>query len=337
MARTADKLIPPGLAYIAENIHKSDNILGLPRQAKSKWAEGIEFSKDRSTIFFAGCGYQYSAMLEPLVNVIGTADKMAVNPDLPVHLANLPKKLGMDVAGIFSKTVAGDKGGESAVLRDAVKVLKALGLDIGYLGEHEPCCGAPLYHIGVRNKFSAHAGKSHHAFKEAGVKRIISIVPSCTYALKTLYSRSGVEHDIEVLHFTEVAADKVKSLKLKYPDRVKVAYHDPCQLGRYMGLIEQPRTILKSIENIELVETAWTSGEWATCCGGGGGFEVVFPDISRKLAAGRVAELAETGANIIATQCPGCLMQLKSGLKDLKNDKIEVIDLATLMARSLPG
>ena len=130
-----------------------------------------------------------------------------------------------------------------------------------------------------------------------------------------------------------LVAEKMGNAKFKYPRQVKVAYHDPCQLGRYMGLIEQPRTVLRAVENVELVEPEWTSGEWSTCCGGGGGFEVVFPDMSRTLAVNRVAELAETGADIIATQCPGCLMQLKGGLKDLKKDAIEVVDLASLLAQ----
>jgi len=86
---------------------------------------------------------------------------------------------------------------------------------------------------------------------------------------------------------------------------------------------------------VELVEPEWTAGEWSTCCGGGGGFEVVFPDMSQTLAEGRVRELLATGADVVATQCPGCLMQLKSGLKALKKDKTEVLDLATLLARSM--
>ncbi|MCX5993120.1 MAG: (Fe-S)-binding protein, partial [Chloroflexi bacterium] len=121
------------------------------------------------------------------------------------------------------------------------------------------------------------------------------------------------------------------------PGNIRVAYHDPCQLGRYMGLIDQPRQVMRAIENVELAEPEWTSGEWSTCCGGGGGFEVVFPGMSQTLAEGRVRELLDTGADIVATHCPGCLMQLKSGLKALKKDKIEVIDLATLLARSLTG
>jgi heterodisulfide reductase subunit D len=190
--------------------------------------------------------------------------------------------------------------------------------------------------MGLRNEFSANAEKAYHKLKSSGVRKIIGIVPSCTHALRNVFPKVVPGFDIEVRHFIEVVADKMQQGKFKYPKNVKVTYHDPCQLGRYMDLIKQPRHVLRSIENIELVEPEWTSGEWSTCCGGGGGFEVVFPDMSQTLATNRVKELAETGADIIATHCPGCIMQLRSGLKQLKKSNIEVIDLATLIARSLP-
>jgi Fe-S oxidoreductase len=335
MSKKRPAFIPPGLTYIADNINSKDNILGLPAIDKAKWASGLTFAHDRSTVFFAGCGYQYSAMLEPLVKLVRSADKMSVNPDLPVVLAGIPKKLGVDAARLFTTAMARKDSNDDGVLRDAVAVLKAIGMEIGYLGKDEPCCGAPLYHTGLQKEFSEAAHHAYKKFKSHGVKRVISLVPSCTYALRNLSAKFVPDHDIEVRHFIEVVDENVGKLKLRYPHKVKVTYHDPCQLGRYMGLTEQPRRVLKAIENIELVEPQWTSGEWSTCCGGGGGFEVVFPDMSLTLATNRVSELAATGAGIIATHCPGCLMQLKSGLKALKNDKIEVLDLATLISRSL--
>jgi len=335
MKKNERNLVPPGLSYIADNIGSRDNILGLPLEARAKWAEGLEFTTDRSTVFFAGCGYQYSSMLEPLVTLVRTADRMSIDPDLPVVLAGIPKKMGVDVVGIYTKVLARGDGGDSGVLRDAVRVLKYLDIEVGYLGVEEPCCGAPLYHMGLRREFTANAGKAVARFRAHGVRKIISIVPSCTHALRTLFTAAVPGYDIEVRHFIEEVADKIRPGQFRYSHNVKVAYHDPCQLGRHMGLIDQPRLVLRAVENLELAEPEWTSGEWSTCCGGGGGFEVVFPDMSQTLAEGRIRELADTGADIIATQCPGCLMQLKSGLKALKKDKIEVVDLATLLARSM--
>ncbi len=76
-------------------------------------------------------------------------------------------------------------------------------------------------------------------------------------------------------------------------------------------------------------------GEWATCCGGGGGFEAVFPELSQILAVNRAKELVDTGAEIIVTHCPGCIMQLKTGLKELKVNNVEVLDLAQVVAMAM--
>ena len=337
MNKKKPALIPAGLTYIADNINTKGNILGLSSADKAAWASGIEFKEGGPTAFFAGCGYQYSAMLEPLVNLVRSADRVALDPDLPVVLAGIPRKLGIDVAKVFGAALSDRKNSDENVLRDAVAVLKAAGIELSYLGKEEPCCGAPLYQAGLQREYGEVAGRAYRVFKMQGIKRVIGIVPSCTYALRNLSARFIDGYDIEAKHFIEVVDENLGRLNLKYPYRVKVAYHDPCQLGRYMGILEQPRHVLKSIQNIELVEPEWTAGEWSTCCGGGGGFEVVFPSLSLTLATNRARELVETGAEIIVTHCPGCLMQLKSGVKALKNARVEVLDLATLIARSLPG
>jgi Fe-S oxidoreductase len=142
-------------------------------------------------------------------------------------------------------------------------------------------------------------------------------------------------YDLEVHHFLEIIAGKISLFRLKYPRKVRVTYHDPCQLVRYMNLVEEPRRILKAIEGIELVETGWTRGEWATCCGGGGGFETVFPELSQVLAVNRVTELMETKPDIIVTHCPGCIMQLKDGLRQLKIEGVEVLDLSEIVAAAM--
>jgi Fe-S oxidoreductase len=86
---------------------------------------------------------------------------------------------------------------------------------------------------------------------------------------------------------------------------------------------------------VELVETDWTCGKWSTCCGGGGGFETVFPELSGVLAVNRVTELMATRPDIIVTHCPGCIMQLKDGLKQLKIGGVEVLDLSEIVATAM--
>jgi dimethylglycine catabolism B len=327
-------LVPPGLAYLADNINTKHNLLGAGKGAGSKWAKDLKLPREAATVFFAGCGYQYSNDLESLMSLMRRMDKGGVS-DIAMGVAGFNKKLGIDAAGIYRKVMGGRGEDGGAILRDAVKVLQKLGVAPGYLGDDEPCCGGILHYMGLQDDFARHAGEVHARLRESKVTRIVGIVPSCTFTLKELLPKAVPGTAIEVKHFSEVVAEKVPSLGLRFPKQVKVTYHDPCQLARYMGIVEEPRTILKSIQGIDLVEPEWTKREWATCCGGGGGFEAVFPEMSQILAVNRARELVETGAEIIVTHCPGCVMQLETGLKELKADKVEVLDLAQVVAMAM--
>ena len=331
------ELIPPGLTYLADNITSKDNILGASKETGAKWAKDISFPEETETVLFAGCGYQYASELESLMSLIRKIDKSAIGTELTMSLASFQKKLGIDASGIYRKVMSRGSDADAQPLRDAVKVLSNLGVKVGYLAQDEPCCGGLLYYIGLQNEFAKHAQQVHDRLKSKGVKRVIGIVPSCTNTLRNLIPNSVDGYDLEVKHFCEVVSENISSLELRFPKEVKVTYHDPCQLVRYLGLVEEPRQILRAIKNIELVEPEWTKGEWATCCGGGGGFEAVFPELSQILAVNRARELVETGAEIIVTHCPGCIMQLKTGLKEIKASGMEVVDLAQIVAMAMEG
>ncbi len=328
-------MIPPGLTYLADNITSKDNILGASKETGARWAKDLELPKESESIFFAGCGYQFANELGSLMSLIRGIDRSAVGTELVMRLASFQKKLGVDAAGIYRKVLVKGSNPGAQPLRDAVKVLNNLGIKFGYLADDEPCCGGLLHYIGLQKEFVKHAEEVYNRLKSRGVKRIIGLVPSCTYTLRNLILSSVDGGDLEVKHFCEVVSENISSLELRFPREVKVTYHDPCQMVRYLGLVEEPRQILRAIKGIELVEPDWTKGEWATCCGGGAGFEAVFPELSQILAVNRVKELVETGAEIIVTHCPGCIMQLKSGLKELKTKGVEVLDLAQIVAMSM--
>ncbi|MFC2122636.1 (Fe-S)-binding protein [Bacteroidota bacterium] len=331
------QLVPPGLTYLAGNITGKDNLLGASKADGAKWAKDLNLPKEAETVFFAGCGYQYAGELETMMSMIRKMDKSAVGSDLAMNLAGFQKKLGVDATGILRKVMSKSGDAQANPLRDAVKVLNKLGIEFGYLAEDEPCCGGLLHYIGMQKDFASHAQEVYSKLKSKGVKRIISIIPSCTYTLRELIPNVVDGFDIEVKHFTEVVAENISSQKMRFPRNVKVTYHDPCQLVRYLGIVEEPRKILNAIEGIELIEPDWTKAEWATCCGGGGGFEAVFPELSEILAVNRTTELVGTGAEIIVTNCPGCIMQLETGLKELKKSDVEVLDLVQVVAQAVEG
>jgi Fe-S oxidoreductase len=327
--------IPPGLLYIADNIKTKHSILGTSGERKAEWAKNLNLPKQSETIFFAGCGYQDTAGLESLMSLIRKMDKSLLGSELPMTLAGIQRKSGLDIASLYSKLAVKNKHAEGEVLIDAVKVLRNLGIDFGYLGDEEPCCGGLLHYAGMEQDFINNSHRLYDTLKSLGVKRIISIVPSCTYTLKNLITQHIRSSKIEVLHFSEAVLKNIQSITLQFPRKVKVTYHDPCQLSRYLQLIDEPRQIINAIKNVEFVETNWTNREWSTCCGGGSGFEVVFPELSEILAVNRARELCDTGAEIIVTNCPGCLMQIKHGLKQLKNDIVQVLDLAQIISMSM--
>jgi Fe-S oxidoreductase len=329
------ELIPPGLIYLAENIASKQNILGVSKEQSARWAEGLNLPRKSETVFFAGCGYQFSSQLEALMSLIRQIDKSVIGAELPIRFANFQKKLGLNLPEIYSRVLARGVDTEAQPLEAAVKVLRNFGLQFGYLADDEPCCGAALYNAGLHKEFAQNARQAYQKLKSFGVRRIIGIVPYCTHALLKLFPRYVDGFDLEVKHFLEVVAENVSSRELRFPRKVRVTYHDPCQLVRYLRLVEEPRQILKSIKGIELVETDWTKREWATCCGGGGGFETIFPELSQLLAVNRTRELLETEAEIIVTHCPGCVMQLKDGLKELKVKGVEVLDLSQVVAMAM--
>jgi len=335
MSKTSKDLIPPGLSYLADNIMSKHNILGASKSSRASWAKGLSFSSRHHTIFFAGCGYQYSSQLESLSSLMRRMDNSPIGAELPISLASLPRKVGVDLSWAYQKVLARGSHSDGQPLRDAVKVLSSLGLEFGYLGDGEPCCGGNLWYIGMQDEFASNARNLDAQLKSLGVKHIVGMVPSCTYTLRTLVPECVSGYDIEVKHFVEVVAENLGSRELHFPREVRATYHDPCQLARYLGLVEEPRRLLRLVRGIDLVEVDWTSGEWATCCGGGGGFEAVFPELSLIVAINRVKELLETDPQMIVTHCPGCVMQLEAGLAAIGRTDVEVLDLAQVLALAM--
>jgi dimethylglycine catabolism B len=327
-------LVPPGLTYLADNIISKQNILGVSSLQRARWARSLDLPPTAETVFFAGCGYQFSGKLEALASLARRIDKSVIGADLPLRFTRLQKKLGLNLPGIYAGIVSHDAE-EAEPLEAAVRVLRRLGIQPGYLAEEEPCCGAALFQAGLQDEFAVNAARAFQKLKSSGVRSIIGIVPYCTHALKRLFPRFIDGYDLDVRHFVEVVAARIPSLNLRFPRKVKVTYHDPCQLVRFLKIVEEPRRILNAIGNITLVEPDWTNREFSTCCGGGGGFEAVFPELSQMLAANRAKELAQTGAEIIVTHCPGCIIQLKDGLRQLGIQGVAVMDLSQIIAAAM--
>ena len=334
MPKQKQRLVPEGLLLFRENILTKGNIFGA--NSKSRWATGLDLSSQGETIFFAGCGYQFLGEAEAILSAVRALDKRNLPWERTFGMTQFLNKQGINLGDLYGKIIRRFRREDNPLL-SAVEVLQRMGIDVGYLAEEEPCCAAPLYYAGFQEEFAAQAEKTQAILKERGITKIIGMVPSCTFALRTLFPRGSKGSPMEVSHFLEIVWEEIKKGKrFRLPREVVVTYHDPCILSRYLGLTEEPRQILRAIEGVVFNDVERCKEEWSTCCGGGGGFEVIFPEISHIIAANRVQELLKTGASIIVTSCPGCLIQLREGVKKLKAKEVKVMDMAQLLRSALP-
>ncbi len=116
----------------------------------------------------------------------------------------------------------------------------------------------------------------------------------------------------------------------KAQKRTKVTYHDPCHL-RTRGITKEPRQILKALPQVEFVEME-SAG---TCCGLGGTYSVYHYDTSKQIGAKKAAHIAASGAELVATDCPGCIMQLQDSINHA-GGRQRAIHILELLAEALP-
>jgi Fe-S oxidoreductase len=328
-----EQLVPEGLLLFRDNILTTGDIFGT--NSKARWATGLHLPSHEGTAFFAGCGYQFLKEAETALSAVRALDKRGLPWERTLGMTQFLNKRGINLGDLYGKVIRRFRRTENPLL-SAVEVLQGMDIDFGYLAEEEPCCAAPLYYAGFQEEFAARAASTQRTLHKRGIKKLISMVPSCTYALQKLFPRFLKGWEVEVSHFMEVVWEAIKKgRRFHLSHEVRVTYHDPCVLSRFLGLTEEPRQILRSIEGVEFADVERNKKEWSTCCGGGGGFEVIFPEISHTLAANRVRELLETSASIIVTSCPGCLIQLREGVKKLKARGVKVMDMAQLLCMAM--
>ncbi|MBN3037394.1 MAG: hypothetical protein JW834_03030 [Candidatus Diapherotrites archaeon] len=199
--------------------------------------------------------------------------------------------------GCLTKYVAKDLSDNYRTL------LSEAGIDFIELKDLEVCCGSPILNAGFPDDAKRLAEKNFKQFRDHGVKRIIANCPGCYYFLKHEYPKMLPQWDIRVDFVTDV-------LKTRSGAKSgKVTFHDPCHLGRYAGVYDSPRQVLKS-SGYEVVEMEHCR-EDARCCGAGGGVKAGNPILADAVAKDRVEEARRTGAESLVTVCPMCYLHLK--------------------------
>lgn len=222
-----------------------------------------------------------------------------------------------------------------------VRLLTGLGYSV-ILPRDQGCCGMPALSSGNGPLLDRLAAANVNAFQTHPVKAIITACASCSGALHGHYAGlypgfgdfARAVTDIHVFLAREGIVDRLAALP-KAAHRLRVTYHDPCHL-RTQGITREPRDLLHALPQVDFVEMEGA----ALCCGLGGSFAVAQPELSRRIAERKAAGLAASGAELVASSCPGCVLQLQDIITraGLAIKAVHTLDLVaqTLRQHNLP-
>ena len=217
------------------------------------------------------------------------------------------------------------------VAQASVRILNALGVEPLVLAD-ERCCGHDLLWEGDIEGFLTLAQLNADMIRASGVRRIVSSCPECVRALEIDYPAHGIRLNVEVVHLSELLANTQYPIP-KIKDKT-VTFHDPCRLGRHLGIYDAPRQVLERL-GYKVVEMRHTRRN-AMCCGTNGWTHC---DAANKaIQVQRLREARATGADVMVTACLKCQIHFRCALMDapLRGEiGIEMVDLATLVAAQL--
>ena len=208
-----------------------------------------------------------------------------------------------------------------------ISVLERAGLDP--LVVDETCCGYFAEASGFEEGFQRIQERFTEVYGDLSGQEILTLCPTCTVTLRDRYG-------LKVKHAIVAVAERMEQLNPRQLD-LKTTYHDPCHLGRMLGIFDEPRDILRAL-GVEVVEMEH-SRVFSNCCGGGGGVADTDPDLALEVAKNRVRDALEAGAETIITVCPTCEPTLLRAASRLANEVgvfVDVRGLWDLLDEALP-
>jgi len=242
--------------------------------------------------------------------------------------ANVDYLLWVGCAGSFDDR-------SKKVSTSLVKILQKAGVNFAILGIEEKCTGDFARRVGNEMLYQMMAEENIETLNKYKVKKIITACPHCLNALKHEYPQMGGNY--EVIHHTQFIDQLVQTGKitLNQSFQESLTYHDPCYLGRYNSVYDQPRSILQSISKNRLKELN-RHGRESFCCGAGGGRMWMEETIGKRINLERAEEIVGQQVENVAVGCPFCLNMIEDGMKELeKEEAIKTQDICELVAKNM--
>ncbi len=221
-----------------------------------------------------------------------------------------------------------------------VRLLNKLGIKFTMLGEDEICCGSALIRTGqyfINDTAKINAQQNIDNIKAKGAKIVINACSGCYRASLIDWPRlTGQELPFKVMHITQFLQELIEKGEIEWKKSIdkKVTYHDPCHLGRHVGVFDPPRAVLNAIPGIELIEMERVEDN-QRCCGAGGGVKAGIPDLALGVASTRVEDALATKAEVLSSACPFCKRNLSDGRDAIGAKELEVEDIVVLAAEAM--
>lgn len=230
------------------------------------------------------------------------------------------------------------------MMNSALKILRKSGLNYTVLKD-EWCCGNILGSTGLgkSDTFQKSARHNMDAVNATGAHTLITSCPGCYRTFSEMYPKYARKPDFEVLHFTELLVDLIDGDKLPFKKSFerKIAYHDPCELGRLSGIYEPPRKILENTPGITLEELIDNKRN-CNCCGNGGGLSSIEPELALNISFKKIDEVQETNADCLVSSCPNCRQGLSNAILEKKKRlsvngggdfKLDMMDITEIVGK----
>ena len=216
------------------------------------------------------------------------------------------------------------------------KILQNVGIDFAILGTEESCTGDPARRAGNEFIFQMTANQNVQTMNMYGVKKIVTACPHCFNTIKNEYPALGGNYD--VVHHTQLISTLMEEGRLTIEGGAykgkKITYHDSCYLGRVNGEYEAPRKAIEALDG-DLTELKRSRSK-GLCCGAGGAqmFKEDEPG-DKRINMERVEEALDSGADIVAANCPFCITMMSDGITAKeKQDDVMVFDISELIVNA---